>query len=82
MSQRFSLKFHKKHAIKNLEVFYGQVLNNFRFSEFCVTDFRHHKFPKILIGINMAKFQDFLFIFLRKSLIQNSEKRKLVKTRP
>jgi hypothetical protein len=32
---------------KNPEVFYGQVLTNFSFSEFCITDlFHHNKFQK------------------------------------
>jgi hypothetical protein len=47
ISQRFSLMFHKKHALKkNPGVFYGQVLINFSFSEFWITDFYHKKFLK------------------------------------
>jgi hypothetical protein len=32
-------------------------------AEFLITDFRYNKFPKILMGINMVKFQDFFFFF-------------------
>jgi hypothetical protein len=48
MSQRFALKFYKKHALKNPGVFYGQVLTNFSFSEFGITDIRHKKIHEIL----------------------------------
>jgi hypothetical protein len=59
MSQRFSLKFYKKYTTKNRGVFYEQVLTNFSFSKIWITDFRHNKFTKILMGINMAKFHEF-----------------------
>jgi len=72
MSQRFPLYFHKECHEKK-KYFMDKFLTNFNFSEFWITDFRHYKFPKILMGINMAKFQDF---FVAKSAIQNSEKLK------
>jgi hypothetical protein len=63
--QQFSLKFHKKHAMqKNPEIFYGQILTNFSFSEFWITDFRHKK--KILKFCHVNSHKDFWEFILTK----------------
>jgi hypothetical protein len=79
MSKQFFLKFYKKRVPRKnpgVFLFYTQSLTSFSFSEFWATDFRHKKFTKILMRINMAKFHEF---FCDKNLYDSKFRKTVIR---
>jgi hypothetical protein len=67
----FSKVLYETYYEKNSGVFYGQVLTNFSFSEFWITDFHHKNSWNFAMLIPIRIFVNLLW---RISVTQNSEK--------